>query len=58
MINTSKQMECFTTIFLFVAAAARIHNPIPVEKFSDHVNKMRQSDNKKFLLEFEVSYFY
>lgn len=58
VINTTKQMKCLTTVFLFSAAAARIHNPIPVEKFSDHVNKMRQSDNKKFQLEFEVSYFY
>lgn len=45
-----------TTVFLFSAAAARIHNPIPVEKFSDHVNKLRQNDNKDFKLEFEASF--
>ena len=46
----------FDHVFLFSAAAARIHNPIPVEKFSDHVNKLRQNDNKDFKLEFEASF--
>ena len=54
--NSDITVPCMTTVFLFSAAAARIHNPIPVEKFSDHVNKLRQNDNKDFKLEFEASF--
>ncbi|XP_028402625.1 receptor-type tyrosine-protein phosphatase F-like isoform X2 [Dendronephthya gigantea] len=35
------------------AVVARIHNPVPVDEFSDHVNNRRQNDKKDFKLEFE-----
>ncbi|XP_028416862.1 receptor-type tyrosine-protein phosphatase epsilon-like [Dendronephthya gigantea] len=35
------------------AVVARIHNPVPVGEFSDHVNNLRQNDRKDFKLEFE-----
>ncbi|CAB3989657.1 receptor-type tyrosine- phosphatase F-like [Paramuricea clavata] len=33
--------------------AARVHNPIPVEEFNDHVNNQRKNNNKEFKLDFE-----
>ena len=38
----------------FLAIEARVHNPIPVAEFNDHVNHLRQESNKEFKLEFEV----
>ena len=34
---------------------ARVHNPIPVNEFNDHVNYLREGDNKQCKLEYEVS---
>ena len=34
---------------------ARVHNPIPVNEFNDHVNYLREDDSKIFKLEYEVS---
>lgn len=33
---------------------ARIHNPIPVAEFNNHVNHLRENNNKEFKLDFEV----
>ena len=42
------------TLKTFLAIEARVHNPIPVAEFNDHVNHLRQESNKEFKLEFEV----
>ena len=40
---------------IFSGIEARIHNPIPIEEFNDHVNHLRQENNKEFKLDFEVT---
>ena len=39
---------------LILGIAARVHNPIPVEEFNDHVNHLIQNNNKEFKMDFEV----
>ena len=38
----------------FLVIEARVHNPIPLAEFNDHVNHLRQENNKEYKLEFEV----
>ena len=54
--------EKFQRVYLFVSIyylviEARVHNPIPVEEFNNHVSDLRKDGKKEFKLEFEVTLF-